>query len=117
MFFLQLTLLQYVIGYYFDWERMKTFLNAENFDDTRIDYVINETLEFIDRDEHPTCHGKQIDVEDRGRLVITLSKDSWDCDPEKLKRKLKRKELKVQKVLEELGEHYLSGPHLFQWVD
>lgn len=117
MFFLQLTLLQYVIGYYFDWEKMKAFLNAENFGDTRIDYVINETLEFIDRDEHPTCHGKRIDIEDRGRLVITLSRDSWDRDSEKLKRKLETKELKVPKVLEELGEHYLSGPYLFQWVD
>ena len=112
--------MQYVIGYYFDWEKMKAFLDAENFGDTRIDYVINETLEFIDRDEHPTCHGKRLDVEDRGRLVITLSRDSWDRDPEKLVRKLRKletKELKVPKVLEELGKHYLSGPHLFQWVD
>jgi hypothetical protein len=35
-FLLQLTLLQYIIGYYFDWEKMKEpFSNAENFGDIR----------------------------------------------------------------------------------
>ena len=100
----------YVKGYTFDWNKIKTFLSIDNDNDGRIDDVIYRVLEFIDRDTNPTCRARRCGTREEA-MVILLRVDAIDNDRETLE----AKDLSPPRYLAQLAEPLMSGPDIFEF--
>ena len=106
--------MHYVKGFEIDWKKIKIYLNATDDQDRRIDSIINQVMESVDRDEHWLVGAYPLEGPREAINVISLGEDAFGDDAEELA----RRELPIPKYLQTPRmQLVLSGPRVFIFQD